>query len=359
MADAAILSKEWQFHQKPVVYIGSQELAKISNLLPFNKSQSMVVHSLVSSLGLMSASFSATQCLHVITPQKASYKDLAISTDTHFLLDCPPFLGLADYVQMIGGATITAAGVLQRDLADISICWDGGRHHARKSQASGFCYVADCILAILAFRGPIPHQPSGPNTMSGAKRPRVMYLDLDLHYLDAVSDTFFTTTPSATPQILTLSIHHMSPGFCPTSAQAQLLDISSPHFNPFSLSMPLQHGASNATYHIKDAFSLDYIIIQCGVDALAGDWLLGWCVHCILTEWSGKKLLLGGGHNSPNAAQAWAYLTSIALDKPISLDAEIPDHVGFPLYGPSFTFGVPAGNMFDQNNEEYLNLVQT
>ena len=61
-----------------------------------------------------------------------------------------------------------------------------------------------------------------------------------------------------------------------------------------------------------------------------------------------------GGYNSPNAARAWAYLTSIAvirfflplrsrthpfvkLENPLGLDADIPDHPGFPLYAPSFT----------------------
>ena len=34
----------------------------------------------------------------------------------------------------------------------------------------------------------------------------------------------------------------------------------------------------------------------------------------ILDKWQGKKLLLGGGgYNSPNAARAWAYVTSIAV----------------------------------------------
>jgi hypothetical protein len=30
----------------------------------------------------------------------------------------------------------------------VSIAWDGGRHHARKASASGYCYVNDAVLAI-------------------------------------------------------------------------------------------------------------------------------------------------------------------------------------------------------------------
>jgi hypothetical protein len=32
---------------------------------------------------------------------------------------------------------------------DIAINWAGGLHHAKKSEASGFCYVNDIVLGIL------------------------------------------------------------------------------------------------------------------------------------------------------------------------------------------------------------------
>lgn len=46
------------------------------------------------------------------------------------------------------------------------------------------------------------------------------------------------------------------------------------------------------------------------------------------------------------------------MGKPLSLESEIPDHQAFPLYGHSFTLDVPAGNMRDQNSEEYLMSVE-
>lgn len=44
-----------------------------------------------------------------------------------------------------------AAGALKlnKKQADIAINWSGGLHHAKKSEASGFCYVNDIVLAIL------------------------------------------------------------------------------------------------------------------------------------------------------------------------------------------------------------------
>ena len=202
------------------------------------------------------------------------------------------------------------------------------RHHAQKSHASGFCYVADCILAILALKRR-PSTPYIPN-MIPTPKPRIMYLDLDLHFSDAVSDAFFS---SVTPQVLvriftlfttqnvlmffeqTLSIHHTAPGFFPVSPRSQLPSVSSPDFDPFTLSIPLLKGASNNTYariwpiveRVKDTFAPDFIVIQCGVDGLAGDpcatfnWSLGgaagslgWYINKIL-EWQGRRLLLGGG----------------------------------------------------------------
>ncbi|KAJ3517504.1 hypothetical protein NLJ89_g442 [Agrocybe chaxingu] len=367
-----------------VVYIGSQELAKISSLLPSNPKRSTIVHSLVNALGLMGPRYSNSRRLQVVTPRRATHKDLAVYHTRDYLavvLDpsnaTAPDGGekensvnsefgledLTEYVQIVGGATLTAVSALQQDITDLAICWDGGRHHARKSQASGFCYVADCILAVLALKRAIPPSVSAAEGITVQRKPRVMYLDLDLHFSDAVSEAFLLANSPATPQILTLSIHHASPGFFPASSQAKLPDINS-DFDPFTLSIPLQQGASASTYA--------KIWPLCGVDGLAGDpcatfnWCLGgtegslgWCVQRILQEWPGKKLLLGGGgYNSPNAARAWAYLTSIALRKPLDLETEIPDHAGFPLYGPSFTLDVPAGNMTDHNTEEYLGSIE-
>ena len=38
---------------------------------------------------------------------------------------------------------------LNKQATDIALNWGGGLHHAKKSEASGFCYVNDIVLAIL------------------------------------------------------------------------------------------------------------------------------------------------------------------------------------------------------------------
>lgn len=34
-------------------------------------------------------------------------------------------------------------------VCDIAINWSGGLHHAKKAEASGFCYVNDIVIGIL------------------------------------------------------------------------------------------------------------------------------------------------------------------------------------------------------------------
>jgi histone deacetylase HOS2 len=53
------------------------------------------------------------------------------------------------YCRQYAGASLAAARKLVAGSTDIAINWTGGLHHAKKSEASGFCYVNDIVLAIL------------------------------------------------------------------------------------------------------------------------------------------------------------------------------------------------------------------
>lgn len=63
--------------------------------------------------------------------------------------DCPIFSGMYAYCQQYAGASLMAARKLVAGTTDIAVNWTGGLHHAKKSEASGFCYVNDIVLAIL------------------------------------------------------------------------------------------------------------------------------------------------------------------------------------------------------------------
>nr|XP_017217460.1 PREDICTED: histone deacetylase 6-like [Daucus carota subsp. sativus] len=63
--------------------------------------------------------------------------------------DCPVFDGMFGFCRASAGGSIGAAVKMNLQEADIAINWAGGLHHAKKSEASGFCYVNDIVLGIL------------------------------------------------------------------------------------------------------------------------------------------------------------------------------------------------------------------
>jgi acetoin utilization deacetylase AcuC-like enzyme len=67
--------------------------------------------------------------------------------------DCPVFDGLFDFTSLYTGASIDGAIQLCHRQADIAINWSGGLHHAKKGEASGFCYSAFLESVAAVSRG--------------------------------------------------------------------------------------------------------------------------------------------------------------------------------------------------------------
>ena len=63
--------------------------------------------------------------------------------------DCPVFDGLYDYCRVYTGGSIDGALRLNAGTSDVAINWAGGLHHAKRTEATGFCYINDIVLAIL------------------------------------------------------------------------------------------------------------------------------------------------------------------------------------------------------------------
>lgn len=65
--------------------------------------------------------------------------------------DCPVFDGLFEFCGISAGGSMEGAARLNRGKCDIAVNWAGGLHHAKKSEASGFCYVngklGPCLLS--------------------------------------------------------------------------------------------------------------------------------------------------------------------------------------------------------------------
>jgi len=170
-------------------------------------------------------------------------------------------------------------------------------------------------------------------TRIDGRRPRIMYLDLDIHDGDGVAKAFtsptrFTKDTEKPPQVLTCSIHHSSPIFFPAPTALPSPDTSS----PFTLSIPLAPFPSSQTYEriyhdcvepIRLAFKPDYVVLQLGADGLPGDPIGKWGAWSVanpggmawyaenVRDWGIPMCILGGGgYSNPNAARAWTTVTS-------------------------------------------------
>ena len=70
--------------------------------------------------------------------------------------DCPIFADMYDFCRMYTGGSLAGARKLCAGTTDIAINWSGGLHHAKRGEASGFCYVNDIVLAILELLRRVP-----------------------------------------------------------------------------------------------------------------------------------------------------------------------------------------------------------
>lgn len=301
--------------------------------------------------------------------------------------DCPPFLELPRYAALVAGATLTACRMLARGEADIAVVWDGGRHHAGRAKASGFCYVADAVLGILLLcREGVPRPTPFPSPRSSSaptptRRARILYLDLDLHYGDGVARAFACPTHFShplrrkprPPQVLTLSMHHVSPLFFPPGAPGTS-EGDTPH--PFNLSLGLAEHAGAATYarlwanveKVYQAWGPDYVVLQLGVDGLprdpigqvggwntAGEGGIAWIVEQVLAWRVPVAVLGGGGYHHANAARAWATATSVLLGREMGPETDIPDAFEqVDAFAPGFTLEVEPSHVPDKTTREEL-----
>ncbi len=73
--------------------------------------------------------------------------------------DCPVFDGLFEFCGISAGGSMEGAARLNRGKCDVAVNWAGGLHHAKKSEASGFCYI-NGERQVLFFRSLANHLTS-------------------------------------------------------------------------------------------------------------------------------------------------------------------------------------------------------
>ncbi|XP_077445430.1 histone deacetylase 8 isoform X1 [Stigmatopora argus] len=353
--------------KRKVAYVFSQEYVETCDSLCKVPQRASMVHSLIEAYGLLPH-------MRIVKPEVATMEEMARfhydfylehlhkisqdgdnddprSTDFGLGYDCPVVEGIYDYAAAVGGATITAAKCLVEQTCHVAINWAGGWHHAKKDQASGFCYVNDAVLGILKLC---------------EKFERVLYVDVDLHHGDGVEEAF-----NFTSKVMTVSLHKFSPGFFPGTGDVTNVGLCRGRWH--AVNVPLEDGIGDDRYYqvfssiLQDVhahFNPDAVVMQLGADTLAGDPMCSFnmtplgvakCLQYVL-QWRRPTLLLGGGgYNLANTARCWTHLTATVLGK--SLASEIPEHEFFTEYGSDYSLEISPSCRPDRNEAKHLDRV--
>ncbi|KAL9249735.1 Histone deacetylase 6-like protein [Drosera capensis] len=158
--------------------------------------------------------------------------------------------------------------------ADIGINWTGGLHHAKKSEASGFCYVYDIVLGILEQLK--VHR-------------RVLYIDIDVHHGEGVEEAFYTTD-----RVMTVSFHKFRDFFPGTW---HMKDVG----KHYSVNVPLNDG-------IDDDASFPGLFRP----IITEDTEVYQPEAVVLQSFNVSLMVLsGGGYTIRNVARRWCYEVSL------------------------------------------------
>jgi len=334
---------------------------------PMKPQRIKMTHSMVMAYDLLSE-------LKVITPRRASPEEMScfhtedyvrfLQTTTfedmkqkqsvaslfNVIEDTPFFPGLFEFCRISAGGSITAAEIINKGKADIAINWAGGLHHAKKGSASGFCYVADCVLGILKLL---------------ERYQRVMYVDIDVHHGDGVEEAFYLSD-----RVLTVSFHKYGDFFPGTGS---LSDIGYGKGKYYSVNVPLLDGIGDESYHsvfkpiiqrLIEWFRPEAIFLQSGADSVVGDKLGVFnlsikghaeCVRFLKSFGIPMIVSGGGGYSIRNVARCWTYETAVLVDKDIS--NEIPNHSFIDFYAPDYSLNQKSCRITNINTPTYLNRI--
>lgn len=204
-----------------------------------------------------------------------------------------------------GGVLKAARMVLPGGVAH---CPGGGTHHGRRDRASGFCYLNDPVLGLLAWLD--------------AGLTSVVYLDLDAHHGDGVQDAF-----AGDPRVLAISIHEQGrwpyTGAAADRAGGTVRNFPVPRgFNDTEHRWLMQQ----AVLPLIEARRPQAIMVQAGADSLEEDPLARlslsnnayWEAIAAVQRLAPRLVVLGGGGYNPYAVgRCWAGIWAVLNDLPI------------------------------------------
>ncbi|TPX57065.1 hypothetical protein PhCBS80983_g04109 [Powellomyces hirtus] len=357
-----------------VGYVFSDPLRRAADRLPSNVMRSTFTHSLIAAYGFPKHMIHLLPALPTKEELCRGHSDAfvdflttvderEIESDTskaeceQFGLqhDCPVFDGLATYVSLVVGGTLAGARALVDGSVDVAIHWDGGRHHATRDRAAGFCYVNDIVIGIIELQ---------------RRFKRILYLDIDVHHGDGVESAFLFS-----PRVYTCSFHLHDLGFYPGTGGSS--SVGRGKGTHHALNVPLRRGLRSPTFmhvvksvvsEIYACYNPDCIVLQCGADGANGNlsggkgdergegWNLNPNVFAdvvaflhglpdtiVRTQQERTVpdrcpilILGGGGYHNATTARCWAAATASAINDPRvpipAADDDVPEHALWAEY---------------------------
>ena len=212
-------------------------------------------------------------------------------------------------------ASIKAVEMIANKQAKKILNISGGTHHGRKSEAYGFCFLNDCVLAILKAL-----------ELGFSK---VLYIDIDAHHCDGVQDVFLNNE-----NVTIISIHEKNRW--PQTGKLEENNIKNILNFPVSESFndsEMDYVINNAVIPYAKSIQPDLLIIQAGADMLYGDpqsrislsnnayW---GAIKNILLLCESSIILGGGGYNPYLTAKAWAGNWVLLNNRDDLLDSDMP-----------------------------------
>jgi acetoin utilization protein AcuC len=236
--------------------------------------------------------------------QRAAAGDLTVD-GLHMGLggpDTPVFRDMFEYGAWACGAALTAADMLLAREADVAFNLLGGFHHAMAGKAGGFCYLNDVVLACMRLT---------------EAHKRVLYLDLDAHHGDGVQAAFYGRN-----DVLTVSLHESGKTLFPWGGFED--EIGEGPGTGYNVNVPLPaetyddaflKAIDSIVIPILDSFFPDVIVLELGMDILAGDPLthlrmtnnvVADVIDRLLRYQHPVLVAGGGGYHVENTVRSWA-----------------------------------------------------
>ncbi|MEL7535685.1 MAG: acetoin utilization protein AcuC [Pseudomonadota bacterium] len=222
--------------------------------------------------------------------------------------DTPAFRGVYEAASNVVGASVAAADAIMRGDTRRAFVPIAGLHHARRDGAAGFCVFNDCGVVIEHLR-------------RNHGLTRVAYVDIDAHHGDGVFYGF-----ESDPDVCFVDVHedghHLYPG------TGHRTETGSGEAVGTKLNLPLPPGADDEDFYAAwreaerflDQAQPEFIVLQCGADAIAGDPITHLALTPAAYRFAAERLALladrhaagrllatgGGGYNRENIGAGWS-----------------------------------------------------